>query len=101
MTFDKPEIQRLYEAITDKYHQVYNRYLAAYDDEEAYYKALHDGYEMVTDDQLIDGKSEFATSYSTPEYVLDVWYEFDPYSGKRLYNKGFIRITSKPVTADA
>jgi len=47
MEFDSSTIQRLYETITDKYHQVYNRYLDDLDDDEAYYKALADGYEMV------------------------------------------------------
>lgn len=95
MEFETPELQRHYEAITDKYHQVYNRYAAELDDDEAYYKALEDGYEMVTDYKTINGNQEFATSYITPAYVADIWYETDEFSQKRVYDRGFIRISSK------
>ncbi|MCC9138325.1 hypothetical protein ACFSKU_21770 [Pontibacter silvestris] len=96
MEFETPELQRYYEAVTDKYHHVYNRYLNETDDEdEAYYKALNDGYEMVTDYKTIEGNSEFATTYTTPAYKLDVWYKFDEITEKRIFNKGFIRISSK------
>ncbi len=93
MTFEPSELQRLYEAVTDSYHRVYNRYLDEEDDDdEAYYKALADGYEMVTDYKTIDGNEEFVTSYITPDYVADIWYDFDEYSNKRIYTSGFIRI---------
>lgn len=96
MAFYPSELQRMYEAVTDKYHQVYNNYLEQYDDDdEAYYKALNDGYEMATDYKIIEGKEEFATSYTTPQYVLDIWYELDEFTSKRIYDRGFIRISSK------
>lgn len=95
MEFDTSALQRLYETITDKYYQVYNHYLDELDDDEAYYKALNDGYEMITDYKLISGREEFATTYTTPNYILDIWYEFDFESNKRVYNKGFIRIKGK------
>ncbi|WP_161891001.1 hypothetical protein [Pontibacter russatus] len=96
MAFETPELQRLYEAVTDSYHHIYNRCLEeADDDDEAYYKALGAGYEMVTDYKTIDGNEEFVTSYSTPAYIADVWYGFDEESGKRIYTKGYIRISSK------
>ncbi len=95
MAFEPAELQRLYEAVTDKYHQVYNRYLDEFEDDDAYYKALEDGYEMVTDYKSIDGEQEFVTSYTTPAYVLDMWYDFDEATQKKVYNTGFIRIRSK------
>lgn len=96
MEFETSELQRYYEAVTDKYNHVYNRYLDETDDEDdAYYKALQDGYEMVTDYKLIDGKNEFATTYITPAYVIEIWYEFDEITEKRIFDKGFIRISSK------
>ncbi|MFD2999499.1 hypothetical protein ACFS7Z_03935 [Pontibacter toksunensis] len=94
MEFETPELQRHYETITDKYHQVYNRYAAELDDDEAYYKALEEGYEMVTDYKTINGNQEFATTYITPAAVADVWYETDEFTNKRIYDKGFIRISS-------
>ncbi|MBC5773018.1 hypothetical protein H8S95_02995 [Pontibacter sp. KCTC 32443] len=97
MTFEPHELQRYYEAVTDKYHQVYNRYLNELDDDEdAYYKALQDGFEMITDYKIIDGREEFATTYITPAYVLDIWYETDELTEKRDYTKGFVKISSKP-----
>ena len=100
MTFETEQLQRLYEAVTDSYHRVYNRYLEETDDDdEAYYKALEDGYEMVTDYMTIDDKEEFVTSYRTPAYVADVWYETDEDTGKRVYKQGFIRIRSKKETS--
>ncbi len=94
MAFDPPELQRYYEAITDRYHQVYNRYLELLEDDEAYYKALEDGYEMVTDYKTINGASEFATTYTTPAYVLDIWYELD-HNNRRDYTRGHIHIARK------
>ena len=96
MEFSTSTIQRLYEATTDKYHEVYNHYLEALDDEEeAHYSALAEGYEMVNDYKIIAGQEEFATTYQTPASVLDIWYETDHFTGKRIYDKGFIRISSK------
>jgi hypothetical protein len=96
MDFDSSALQRLYETVTDKYHQVYNNYLHEYDDEEeAHHKALADGYEMVTDYKNINGTEEFVTNYITPTHVVDIWYEFDPKSRKRIYNRGFIRVITK------
>jgi hypothetical protein len=96
MDFEPSQLQRLYEVITDRYHQVYNRYLDELDDEEqANLKALGDGYKMVTDYKIINGKEEFATSYTTPSHDMDIWYEQDPFSHKKDYNSGFIRITTK------
>ena len=95
MEFDSAAIQRLYETVTDKYHQVYNRYQEELDDDEAYYKALADGYEMITDYKTINGKEEFATTYKTPSHTLDIWYEYDNKSNKRIYDRGFIQITGK------
>ena len=93
MAFEPPQLQRLYETVTDSYHHVYNRYLAETDDdEEAHYKALADGYEMLTDYKEINGKTEFATTYKTPGYMADIWYETDAYSGRKRFDKGFIRI---------
>lgn len=96
MDFDKPELQRYYEAATDKYHQVYNNFLDEYDDEdEAFYKSRSAGYEMITDYKTINGKEEFATTYITPSFLVDVWYETDEITNKRVYGKGFIRICSR------
>jgi hypothetical protein len=96
MDFDPSSLQRYYEAVTDRYHQVYNRYLEEFDDDEdAYFKALEDGYEMVNDYQDIDGNNEFVTTYRTPGYVLDIWYELDPVTEKRRYDRGFIRVRAK------
>ncbi|MCC9168058.1 hypothetical protein [Pontibacter harenae] len=95
MEFETSELQRYYESVTDKYHQVYNRYLNEFEDDEAYYKAKEDGYEMVTDYKNIDVHEQFVTTYSTPAYVVDVWYEFDEISQKRIYQRGHIRICSK------
>jgi hypothetical protein len=95
MEFEPSELQRLYEAVTDAYHRVYNRYLEQLDDDDAYYKALEDGYEMVTDYKMINDSNEFVTTYTTPTHLLDIWYEVDPITDKRVYDKGFIRIISK------
>jgi hypothetical protein len=96
MAFETSQLQRLYEAVTDKYHQVYNHYLEEFDDdEEAYYKALADGYEMVTDYKLIDGVNEFVTTYKTPAYLIDIWYHTDAYTSKKVYDKGTLRISGK------
>lgn len=95
MAFETPELQRLYEVVTDSYHRMYNRCVEESDDDEAYYKALEEGYEMVTDYKIIDGNEEFVTSYSTPAYIADVWYGFDAETGKKVYSHGFIRISSR------
>jgi hypothetical protein len=96
MLFDSPELQRYYEAVTDSYHRTYNRYLEEYDDDEdAYYKALEEGYEMITDYKTIDGNNEFVTTYVTPAYRMDVWYEVDEVTNKKVYDKGFVRISKK------
>jgi len=95
MQFDTPELQRLYEVVTDKYNQVYNYYLSEHDEDDAYYKALDDGYELITDYKTIDDNQEFATTYITPAYNMDIWYGFDSISNKRVFDRGFIRISSK------
>ena len=96
MAFETPELQRLYEAVTDSYHRIYNRCLEETDDDdEAYHKALDAGYEMITDYKTVDGNLEFVTSYSTPSYIADVWYGFDEETGKRAYDRGLLRIRSK------
>ena len=96
MDFEPASLQRYYEVITDQYHQVYNRYLEEFDDEEeAHYKALEEGYEMITDYKDIEGVNEFVTTYKTPSQVLDIWYGQDPETGKRSYDRGFIRIMRK------
>lgn len=96
MEFESSQLQRMYEAVTDRYHQVYNNFLDEYDDEdEAYYRAKESGYEMITDYKTIDGVNEFATTYITPDYDVDVWYGVDDETGKKVYDKGFIRIRSK------
>lgn len=95
MSFETPELQRYYELVTDRYHQAYNRYLDELDDDDdAFYAARQAGYEMITDYKTINETEEFATTYTTPGHVLDVWYELDEYSGKRIYERGFMRIRS-------
>lgn len=96
MEFSPASLQRLYEVITDDYHQVYNYYLEELDEEEAHYRALADGYEMVNDYKVIANQEEFATTYRTPTYVLDIWYKIDPITRKRIYDQGFMRITRRP-----
>jgi hypothetical protein len=95
MSFDSPQIQRYYEQITEQYHRICNRYEEEYDEDVAYLKVKEDGYAMITDYKIIDGQEEFATSFVSPEYLLDMWYETDPVSQKRDYTRGFIRITGK------
>ncbi|GAB3197687.1 hypothetical protein ABID22_000787 [Pontibacter aydingkolensis] len=95
MEFETSQLQRIYEAVTAKYHQVYNQYLDEFDDDEAYYKALEDGCEMVTDYKTIDGTQQFATTYITPDFVADIWYNVDKETGKKVYDNGFIRISRK------
>lgn len=96
MEFDSAQVQRYYESITDAYHEVYNQYLKEYDDEEeAHYRALAEGYEMVTDYKELNGHTEFVTTYNTPAYVLDVWYGEDSFTQKKVFDHGFIRICSK------
>lgn len=99
MAFEPPELQRLYEAVTDSYHRIYNRYAEESDEDDAYYKALEEGYEMVTDYKSIDGNEEFVTSYITPTYIADIWYGFDEETGKKVYSQGFIRISSRTASA--
>ena len=65
------------------------------DEEEAHYKPLEDGYEMVTDYKEINGQNQFATTYKTPAYELDIWYETDEYTEKKVFDKGFIRISGR------
>ena len=96
MEFETSQLQRLYETVTDSYHHVYNQFLEETDDEEeAHYKALEAGYEMITDYQEIDSVNEFVTTYKTPAYTLDIWYETDAFTGKKRFDKGFIRIIEK------
>ncbi|MBK0403465.1 hypothetical protein I5M27_10750 [Adhaeribacter sp. BT258] len=96
MEFETSQLQRLYETVTDSYHHVYNQFLEETDDEEdAHYKALEAGYEMITDYKEISGITEFVTTYKTPAYVADIWYETDEYTGKKVFDKGFIRISGK------
>lgn len=96
LEFEDPQLQRLYEAVTDKYHQVYNGFLDELDDEEeAYCRALEQGYEMVNDYKEINGVNEFATTYKTPAYEVDVWYQTDDFTGKKAYDKGYTRIRKK------
>lgn len=96
MAFDSSRLQRYYELITEEYYQVYNRYLDEFDDEEvAHTSARQDGYEMLTDYKIINGAREFATTYITPSYILDVWYAFDTERNKRIYEKGSIKLSSK------
>ena len=96
MEFETSQLQRLYETITDQYHHVYNQFVENLDDEEdAFYKAHEAGYEMITDYKELNGVNEFATTYKTPAYELDIWYETDAYTGKKVFDKGFIRISGK------
>jgi hypothetical protein len=95
MDFETSQLQRLYETVTDKYHQVYNHYVDEFDDDEAYYKALEEGYEMVTDYKEMNGVNEFVTTYKTPAYMVDIWFETDEYTGRKVFDKGFIRISGK------
>ena len=95
MEFDSYELQRNYEAITDRYHQVYNHYLEENEDDDAYFMALDDGYKMETDYKIINGSEEFTTTYTTPTHIVDVWYEFDELKKKKVYERGFVRIRSK------
>jgi hypothetical protein len=96
MDFETAQLQRLYETITDQYYRVYNRYVEELDDEEAaHYQALEDGYEMITDYKDIAGQTQFATTFKTPAYELDIWYQTDAFTGKKVYDKGFMRISGK------
>ncbi len=96
MEFDDSRLQRYYELVTDEYYHVYNRYLDELDDEEAAHAhARQEGYEMITDYKTINGQKEFATTYVTPAYVLDVWYAYDAERNKRLYERGSMKISSK------
>ncbi|QHL86677.1 hypothetical protein GU926_04180 [Nibribacter ruber] len=96
MEFETSQLQRLYEAITEQYHAAYEACLLATEDEElAYENALEKGYEMITNTKLINGEEEFATTYHTPSFVLDVWYEKDSYTQKRVYDKGFLQVLKK------
>ena len=95
MDFETSQLQRLYETVTDQYHRVYNQLVDELDDEEeAHYNALEAGYEMITDYKEIDGVLEFVITYKTPTYTADIWYETDAYTGKKVFDKGFIRIVS-------
>jgi hypothetical protein len=93
MEFDSPSVQRYYESITDSYNSLYNQLLEEFDDEEeAFSRALDKGYELITDYKEINGSQEFVTTYLTPGYVLDVWFEKDAYTGKKVFDKGFVSI---------
>ena len=94
LEFETPQLQRLYETITDSYHHVYNQLLTELDDEEAaHYQALEAGYEMITDYLEINCAPEFTTTHKTPAYTLHIWYQTDAYTGKKRFDQGFIRIT--------
>jgi hypothetical protein len=96
MEFDNSRLQRYYELVTEGYYQVYNRYLDELDDEvAAHTSALQEGYEMLTDYKIINGSREFATTYITPSYILDVWYAFDAERNKRIYERGSMKLSSK------
>ncbi|GAA4299924.1 hypothetical protein [Nibribacter koreensis] len=96
MEFETSQLQRLYEAITEQYHAMYDTCLEETQDEEvAYEEALQKGYEMVTNTKLINGEEEFATTYITPSFVLDIWYEKDAYTQKRVYDKGYLQVLKK------
>ncbi|AMM52482.1 hypothetical protein TH61_16615 [Rufibacter sp. DG15C] len=96
MEFETAQLQRLYEAITEQYHAVYEQHLHETQDEElAHENALQEGYEMVTNTKLINDEEEFATSYITPTFVLDIWYEKDAYTQKRVYDKGYLQVLKK------
>lgn len=96
MHFETPQLQRMYEVVTDQYHQRFNQYLDELGDEElASAKALVNGYAMVTDYKTIDDEEQFATTYTTPTYSMDIWYELDKISNKRIYEKGFVRISNE------
>ena len=96
MEFETSQLQRYYEAVTDQYYKVYNQFLDELDDEElASDKAREEGYKMVTDYKTINGKQEFATTYVTPSYLLDLWFEFDPVTNKRVYEKGYLKISKR------
>jgi hypothetical protein len=96
MEFETSPLQRLYETITESYYANYNQNLAELDDEEeASEKAKAEGYELITDYKTIDGKEEFATTYHTPSYELDLWYILNPKTNKRDYTRGFLRIREK------
>ncbi len=93
MEFETSQLQRLYESVTDNYNRVYDQYLEELDDDDdAFYQAQAAGYEMITDYQEIAGVNEFVTTFKTPAYIADIWYETDEYTGKKVFDKGFIRI---------
>lgn len=95
MEFETAQLKQMYEEITDSYYQVYNGYLAELDDDEAFYKAREEGYELITDYKTIEGKEEFATTYLSPSYAMDIWFDLDPRTKKRVYTRGKVRIRGK------
>lgn len=96
MEFENSRLQRYYELVTNDYYEVYNRTLDELDDEEAATaKARQQGYQMITDYKTINGTKEFATTFVTPDYVLDVWYDFDPVRNKRDYERGSMSVRTK------
>ena len=96
MHFETAQLQRLYELVTDDYYAAYNGFLDELGDEDdAFYKAREAGYEMITNDKLINGETEFDTTFHTPAYVADIWYMQDSRTGKKVFDKGFIRILKK------
>jgi hypothetical protein len=94
ITFNPSELHRFYEEIIGRYHHIYNDLLEQYqeDEELASEKAREKGYKMVTDYKTILGKEEFVTFYEIPGWQMDLWYEKDELTGKRIYEKGFVRI---------
>jgi hypothetical protein len=95
LEFETSPLQKMYETVTGEYYAVYNAYLEDLDDDEAFYKAREEGYELITDYKTIEGKEEFATTYHTPSHSMDIWYVLNPRTKKRDYNRGFVRISEK------
>jgi hypothetical protein len=96
MEFYPSDLQRHYEAIIDQYHYKFNQLLDQYLDEEiATTKARDEGFQMITDYKMINQVEQFATSYRTPNWEMDLWYEIDLKTGKRDYNKGYIQLKKK------
>jgi sulfur relay (sulfurtransferase) DsrC/TusE family protein len=96
MEFYPSDLQRYYEAIIDQYHYKFNQLLDQYLDEEiATTKARDEGFQMITDYKMINQVEQFATSYRTPNWEMDLWYEIDSKTGKRDYNKGYIQLKKR------
>ncbi|CAN5341924.1 hypothetical protein BH23BAC1_BH23BAC1_07480 [soil metagenome] len=95
MYFSDPQVQRMYEAITSQYYGILHRFLEDHDEEFASLKAKENGFFIITDYKEINGRKEFSTSYVTPSYVMDLWYDIDHETGKKDYKSGSIRIISE------